>query len=666
MRTLLLCACLLRDANAFPFPAPPRRRPAALAARSKTSNNRWADRRSNYAIESSWRNPASPDVVYEIDRKVVVRHLPAGADAAYLRDVLGDAFGALASVEVAAGDVAYAVFEDPDDAATAARTSVRVRAGGGEERTIDCEAFEPRARAPSAAVDTVFVGNLPFDLGDDALARVFAGGGCGALAALRRPRPGIAYLRFADEAGAARAVRLAGTRVAGRALRVDWDDGDAGRRRDDGDGEPARRRDDSGAGDGPEPARREAAARGGGAARREAAAAARGGGAAARREAEAAAAREAPARRDGEPAPTGAQAASAASAAAPAAAAAPRAPGRAPERPEAPTSAPRRLSAAPTDAKDAPQKSLAPPAGPLVARAAARAAPAAPRRAPPPTPATRASAALAHARSASAAAAAAGGNGTAAGATRAAAASAAAAWREADALKAENAKLRARLPRRATWQPPPFEVSLGAGARPRDVVRARVDGSRDVEIVVPEAARPGDVLRVLGAVRVAVPSGAYAGSPLAVPLPDDGGAAGAPPARVVVAVPPGRPPGAHLYVAHPVEVVAPAPGLRRLPPPPTSTAVLAHLLPPACDADDPPRLAPPAAHQALVRAPPNDDDALAALADENDRLKRELSAMRNLLKTTSALLQESAGGAQEEGPDDGGPMRALPPPAGTG
>ena len=213
MRTLLLCACLLRDATAFPFPAPPQRRPTALAARSKTSNNRWADRRSNYAIESSWRNPASPDVVYEIDRKVVVRHLPAGADAAYLRDVLGDAFGALASVEVAAGDVAYAVFEDPDDAATAARTSVRVRAGGGEERTIDCEAFEPRARAPAAAVDTVFVGNLPFDLGDDALARVFAGGGCGALAALRRPRPGIAYLRFADEAGAARAVRLAGTRA---------------------------------------------------------------------------------------------------------------------------------------------------------------------------------------------------------------------------------------------------------------------------------------------------------------------------------------------------------------------------------------------------------------------------------------------------------------------
>ena len=103
MRTLLLCACLLRDATAFLFPTPPQGRITALAARSKTSNNRWADRRSNYAIESSWRNPASPDVVYEIDRKVVVRHLPAVlawhavlferfSDGTLTRDAATDAF----------------------------------------------------------------------------------------------------------------------------------------------------------------------------------------------------------------------------------------------------------------------------------------------------------------------------------------------------------------------------------------------------------------------------------------------------------------------------------------------------------------------------------------------------------------------------------------------
>ena len=88
--------------------------------------------------------------MYEVDRKCVAKHLPRGADAAYLRDVLSDAFGPLASVEVAPGDVAYVVFERSEDAAAAAATRVRVRSGAGE-RPLDCEPSVPRRGPPRGA-----------------------------------------------------------------------------------------------------------------------------------------------------------------------------------------------------------------------------------------------------------------------------------------------------------------------------------------------------------------------------------------------------------------------------------------------------------------------------------------------------------------------------------
>ena len=98
--------------------------------------------------------------MYEVDRKCVAKHLPRGADAAYLRDVLSDAFGPLASVEVAPGDVAYVVFERSEDAAAAAATSVRVRSGDAE-RTLDCEPYVQRRDAPRGASTHLVVGNVP-------------------------------------------------------------------------------------------------------------------------------------------------------------------------------------------------------------------------------------------------------------------------------------------------------------------------------------------------------------------------------------------------------------------------------------------------------------------------------------------------------------------------
>ena len=51
-------------------------------------------------------------------------------------------------------------------------------------------------------------------------------------------------------------------------------------------------------------------------------------------------------------------------------------------------------------------------------------------------------------------------------------------------------------------------------------MRARVDNERDVEIVVPDGAGAGCVLRVRGALRCEGPRGSYVGAPVAVPRPD--------------------------------------------------------------------------------------------------------------------------------------------------
>ena len=521
MRHRPILAALLLVGEAF-RPPTPRKRSLRLSARPQPTQQRWSDRRTNQAVVSKWRRSPEPEIVYEVDRKCVAKHLPRGADAAYLRDVLSDAFGPLASVEVAPGDVAYVVFERREDAAAAAKTSVRVRSGD-MERTLDCEAYAPRRDAPRGASTHLVVGNVPYACGDDLLRRVFADAGCPPLQ-LRRPKDGVAFLDFKNHETAARAARLHGTRVLGRALRVDWD-----------------------------------------------------------------VVPEAPRPRDRAPR----NATSLAS----------HRPPRAPKR------------AAP--------KAADPPS--------VKKRPAAPRRGA--SAEARVGAALAHAETARDLAEASGET-----VARAAAAAAAAAWQEADALRTENRRLRSRLPRRATWQPAPFEVVLGPGARPRDVVRARVDNERDVEIVVPDGAGAGCVLRVRGALRCEVPRGAYVGAPVAVPLPDAESQL-----RVVVAVPPGRGPGDAVYVAWPVDVVS-VPGDRSLLPPP------AVALPPPLS-DDPPRLAPPAAHQALVAATPDPLlDEAAALRDENADLRRQLLAMRRLLRTTSELFLASQASATDELP----------------
>lgn len=420
------------------------------------------------AVVGSWRSKPENEVCYEVDRKVVIARLPRGSDATYLRDVLANSFGAVKYVEIDASESALVVFEEPEAAAAACRTSVRVRLAGDYEFTIDCERFERKFdREPTR---TVFVDNLPDEGADDAiLRRVFVEGGCRDPVGIRRPHPGIAYLEFAAQDDADRAVALAGTRLRGRPLRVNF-------------GEPDRLLD-----------------------------------------------------------------------------------------------APRSVQVV----RRGNSSSLAGQTRTLET--------------------------------------------TSIKAARAAALSAAAAWREARHLRQENADLRARVPRRASWQPRPFSIRLGSRARPGDVLRLRVDGQRDLELCVPDCAGPGAVLLVRGALQCVVPRGAFPGEPLAVPLPQS---------QVdVIVVPPGKRPGSWLWIAYPVECLEPP---KTLPPPQTAV-----LLPPPPRPEARPKgllEAPPVANGAALAVRPTDE--LADLQQENDQLKRELAALRKLLRTTSLLLQD--------------------------
>jgi len=218
--------------------------------------------------------------------------------------------------------------------------------------------------------------------------------------------------------------------------------------------------------------------------------------------------------------------------------------------------------------------------------------------------------------------------------------SSAAAWRETEELTAQLASLRAKLPRRATWQPEPFEVRLGASARPRDVLRLKVDGKRDLELAVPDTATPFCVLIVRGALQCFVPRGAYPGAPLMVPLPQRGDGQ---PASIVVAVPPRARAGDRIFVAYPVDVrqtlgaplLAPRANVEILP----GGTPLERLLEPPQAERPAPLLAPPTTPQVFLAAPRDEAATLDRLRSENHALKLELRATRQLMKKMSDVVE---------------------------
>lgn len=570
------------------YPTGLNRRWRQLQIHAMASGDVWSSRGSkryeqNYAVVGSWRDPSEPEISYEVDRKVVIGRLPRDADAAYLRELLVDAFGPVKYVEINQDDVAYVVFEEPKDAAAACRTSIRVRQGDYEV-TIDCDRFEPRIDRRHATL-TVFVGNLPYQgVTNDLLSRVFTQAGCEAPVAVRRPYPGIAYVEFGHQADADRAVRLAGTRVLGRAIRVDWDTTTKQPKRHESPRLAAQNRTSS--------QQRQ---------------------------------QQPPHRSVGRSNSTHESF------------------GVAADRVDIPDQMARGKEQNNVASVKAPTE-VAKQSDEVPQNSTARQVDDSRLLEPPPTSAEvvspRQPAAQFEREKHRSGGVRNGGNvsslaarqaqtleTTSIKAARAAALSAAAAWREARLLREENADLRSKVPRRATWQPEPFALRLGSQARPGDILRLRIDGARDLELCVPPGAGPGALLVVRGALQCVVPRGAFPGEALAVPLPHRGDETN----LAIIIVPPGKRPGSWLWVAYPVECVEPPNAL----PSPQNAVILPP--PPRPDKKPPFLLAPPST---LAVRPSESSEAIDNLRTENEQLKRELATLRKLLKTTSLLLQD--------------------------
>jgi len=168
--------------------------------------------------------------------KIYVKGLPWSASEAEVKDFF-KASGSIKSVELPVGEdgrssgTAYVVFAERAELEKALELDGQY--WPGTERWLKIqEGFEKPARASFGGgvrpegCDTVFCGNLPFDVEEDQLREVFAQAGT-----VDRIRfamaedgsfKGFAHVQFSDGASTDEAVKLAGTDINGRAMRVDY------------------------------------------------------------------------------------------------------------------------------------------------------------------------------------------------------------------------------------------------------------------------------------------------------------------------------------------------------------------------------------------------------------------------------------------------------------
>ena len=168
--------------------------------------------------------------------KIYVKGLPWLASEAEVRDFF-KACGKISSVELPMGDdgrstgTAFVVFSLRGELEKAIELDGQY--WPGTERWLKIqEGFEkPERKSFGTGVrpegcDTVFVGNLPFDVEEDQLREVFAPAGV-----VDRVRfamgedgsfKGFAHVQFSDGACTDEAVKMAGTDINGRAIRVDY------------------------------------------------------------------------------------------------------------------------------------------------------------------------------------------------------------------------------------------------------------------------------------------------------------------------------------------------------------------------------------------------------------------------------------------------------------
>ena len=168
--------------------------------------------------------------------KIYVKGLPWLASEYEVRDFF-KACGNITSVELPMGDdgrstgTAFVVFAERSELDSAIALDGQI--WPGTERWLKIqEGFEkPERKVFGTGVrpegcDTVFVGNLPFDVEEDQLREVFAS--VGNVDRIRFATAedgsfkGFAHVQFSDGASTDGAVKMAGTDINGRSIRVDY------------------------------------------------------------------------------------------------------------------------------------------------------------------------------------------------------------------------------------------------------------------------------------------------------------------------------------------------------------------------------------------------------------------------------------------------------------
>jgi nucleolin len=232
--------------------APAKKAPVKAAAAKKPVSESSSDEESSEdeappakvatpAAKKAAPTPVAP-VVYDSAsttiglHKIYVKGLPWLASEAEVRDFFKSC-GKISSVELPMGDdgrstgTAFVIFAERSELDAAIALDGQL--WPGTERWLKIqEGFEkPERKSFGTGVrpegcDTVFVGNLPFDVEEDQLREVFAEAGT-----VDRIRfataedgsfKGFAHVQFSDGACTVEAVKMAGTDINGRAIRVDY------------------------------------------------------------------------------------------------------------------------------------------------------------------------------------------------------------------------------------------------------------------------------------------------------------------------------------------------------------------------------------------------------------------------------------------------------------
>ena len=227
-----------KSSNKRPAPSSKPSTPAAKKAESSSSDDSSSEDEKPAAKKpttpaASASKASTSTLVENNDHKIFIKGLPWVTEESKVRDFFKSC-GKIKSVEFPvdadgrASGTAYVAFSARSEVDKALELDGQI--WPGTERWLKILDGKSAIRVSTTkpeGCDTVFVGNLPFDVEEDQLRELFAS--CGEVASIRfatAPEDGsfkgFGHVSFADGSSTDSAVKLSGTNINGRNIRVDY------------------------------------------------------------------------------------------------------------------------------------------------------------------------------------------------------------------------------------------------------------------------------------------------------------------------------------------------------------------------------------------------------------------------------------------------------------